>query len=235
MGGEDATGLAPYLTKQANGYLSVNLEGPGLYSTNTAGSNQFMGTTPASWKFTSSFSLRWRGNSLGSVSAPANNPAMVGVSYALTATAPYWGIVLYRSSSGATDVALNYNNGTLQSPAAVVVLNNTSTIYDIVVTLTMGGSYFIYSNGVQAGTGSALAGTPSWTATSQIVIGDGPWDVSESKTVTNLAAFWNRQLSATEVLQMYLSPYGFLSPASPEIAFPSPPPPVFILMPQIVT
>jgi hypothetical protein len=232
MRGIDLSGNAPEMTiESSGGIFDATAEGPGLSTTGTlTGMNVLAQPVHKSW---TQATLYWRGYLIG---VPAVHGVFIGISYTNTDTSPFV-VLCIQYDSAASFGATGNNSGSFFGPAPFTTPPTPPAFVSMAVSWdTVGGTVALYTNGAANGTGS-LVGAPSTTANSYICInGWVPVNTRYDNAICNIACMWNRALTAAEIRALDLAPYQFIVPAESEmpVTFIQPPPPLFVLMPQIV-
>lgn len=236
MGGVEITGFGPTLITQIGNvagtpFIDITPDGPGLRSSGHFGDG-YGATTPPNYRsiLGSGLSMFWRGLVLGGGN---NYTPVLMISWDNSSGGP--APVMSIGDRAGNSFYLTWNDGTTAQllfgenyPAFPFFRSWAATFQT--------GAQAIYVNGIQTGT-SALASVPTIGATSETSIQRyTSGNLAGTNTACNCAYIWNRVLSAAEMLQLHLDPYGFLVPADEQDMQQMPPPPLpFILMPQIVT
>jgi hypothetical protein len=233
MAGTDLTQTLTSTIYGAATAFGISPNGAGLLSTVTDSGISQTSTLPTSYTTGwSTLSCYWRGLCLGAL-ADSFSP-IVFVSYSnASGTSPFviWGI----AGVNTTTLRPQWNTAGTQTTGSNISWSPGPQ--SIGSTFNTTGNVIAYSNGVSLG--STAFGGAGPTA------GTGPQFGLNVQTnlntrvcngVCDLFLVWNRELSADEMMQVHLAPYDIFLPGEYELATMFlPPPPPFILMPQIVT
>jgi hypothetical protein len=203
-------GVGPTLARGDGGAGSrvMTKEGYG-YKTATAATNTgFIGPAPTSFTG-SAFSVYWRGVLLGTAD---DFTSLVGVTYTNADSDPFEVHSLCVDQGvSATNISAQWNTAATYTLGTFV--NTTSSRnknIGLCGTFLAGGNAVLYIGGVSVASDVFGAGAPTVSGP-QIVINQYVPGTGRSPNATcNLVFFWNRQLLATEVLQLELSPHAFL-------------------------
>jgi hypothetical protein len=240
MGGVDLTGASPTLKVNPNASFSGTPDGPSLLSTNASGQDSMQATATAPYKYTAAsggLSIYWRGLISAQIVSGANSN-ICGIAYDNAGGSPYLvAAISPQLGSQYPGMSCLWNTGSITFFNIGGIVNNFNAMYSFGATFAgTGGNVVFYNNGVSAGSNAFAGSDPSTSATSQIIIGGDAYASSRtSNCLTNLCCFWNRALSAGEMMAMHLNPYAFV--VSDEYDLPQTfivVPPAFVLMPQIV-
>lgn len=206
--GRNLAGMSADLVPSSS--LDMTSDGPGLLSAGT--SQDYKAVMPAVFtNWTVGFSLFWRGVRLGNAIGAANGN--------------FCGIFDGDGTGGAFQVAgIAFGNvGTLQvvtqgNSGGVFFQGNIKTcptgMVTFMATFTIGGNAVLYQDGVSIDSVAFGASAPTNTGNNQFDIGGYPGIAARSLNgCTNIAMAWNRPLTASDAIQMYLDPYGLLRPA----------------------
>jgi hypothetical protein len=230
MGGIDLTGgligQMPFLG--GGGGTGINPDGPstdssatvGGYSTNLPAGSPFLSTT--------GLTCFWRGMSKGNGSAFFMQN---GILYGNGSVSPFWSFGFGDGNGTNNSVCFQYNHSGAASNNQIYATEPFNVMWDICAAadVTGAGNYFIYRDGSQIFSHSFESpinyNPPCFFA----------FD-NQMNARASIVCWWNRQLRADEVMEMHLAPYQFIIPAEYDAETLMPIiPPVFILMPQIVT
>jgi len=181
------------------------------YRSNTTGSNTGLITTAPAAYTGSAFSCYWRGRING---APGDTfPSLIGVTYTNSDTNPFYGRMIAGDSSDYLAIGCRWNNaGTLASPTTAIDVTGSygAQPFSLCGTFLTGGNSILYKNGVSAASDAFGAGAPSFSGPQLFINQYVPGTPRTVNADCSLALFWNRQLSASEVLQLDKNPYQFL-------------------------
>lgn len=193
-------------TYQSAASLGSHVDGPGLVSTGAnSGLNAVVGTSPLYGGLSNQvFSLSWRGYIVGT---PAASGTFISISYDSGGNPPFIVLGIDVQSGPAFRVDGNSGGSFIQSTTGSAV---TVGLFNLVATLDTANASLasLYVNGSLNTTAAAVAGGPTSTATSTMVLGCS--GSSYSNSVTFMATSWNRVLSLAEIQWLNLDPYCFL-------------------------
>lgn len=194
--------------------FDVNIHGPGTYNV-TAGAG-LNGTAAADFKFTDEFSGFWCGYKIGNGGYGYTPVIGVEISNNYDIYAP--GISVSSDAYFYLRCGASGANTKFSSACTIPAMNTAGFSLKVATT----GPCLGYLNGLNAAsTVWGSTAVPSWTTTSQVCIDCYPpynHPVVWTNTITNIACFWNRVLSADEMLWLDRNPYGFLIPAEFDVS-----------------
>jgi hypothetical protein len=179
-------------------------------------------------------SLFWRGNILGAV---AGNSVFIEISYTNTDTSPFV-VFAMGVDSGGTIYQMNVQTGgTFQFNNGGSVSTGMHSMCGTANWSGGAGSGQFYLDGSSLFTIGITAGTPTSASSELSINGLHAVTTRNTNSTCNIGAIWNRVLTPTEALWLHLDPYSFIIPADPDFMLAGFPviPPVFVLMPQIIT
>lgn len=211
ISGVDISSQAPTLAPETSGYKrGVTSEGPSLLSdaVATQGMASIVSAPFTTW---TTLSIYWRGFSVG---ASSNNSNLVGITFDNLCGAPFLLAGLELGATGWTTVtATGANTGT-------GVFDNSGNFgkkFSCCGTFNTAALQKLYVNGNFISSATYGAAYTS-TATSSICImtetACGPHNLNSH---CNIVYFWNRELSAAEVLNLEFDPYCLLLPEDSEL------------------
>jgi hypothetical protein len=214
-GGVDISDLGPNLTFDTSAVVTPTSDGPGL--TSTAANSGMFGTATPAFKSWTEFSIFWRGVLYG-VSG-TGNCSLAGVSFATPEATPFVIATIIDNPSIAGSLALQWNSGgSFANTAASSVNLSTNAVQTAGATFKAGGNAQLYINGKADVSAAFGASGPTSGATSIVEVGEyHPQAARSMNGTSNVAFFWNRQLSADEMVLLDRDPYCFLVPAEPEM------------------
>ena len=225
----DGSGLAT--TSSGGGYC-------GYYSANLTSGSSFQAVTSSGGQN----SVFVRCAYTGIFAGPSSYASLCGANYDNSNNSPYytWGL----QSNAAFGFTVYYNSGGSQITGNVTCTAFGSLVkgveYDVAGCFAVNStSPKLYQNGIDLGnTSTVFSSAATTTAAAFFAINrknnSAPAETYSSHII-HACYVWNRFLGADEVMWLHLNPYGFLIPDEYELSgLFVPPPPQFILMPQIV-
>jgi hypothetical protein len=185
--------------------------GPGGIEAQDNTTSGWTATAPDLVRPVSEFSVYWRGRFITN-GTQAENPPLLACYHNATNAWPSlsWGLI--RTSSSNANLSLFWNNGTVRNIIATGVLT-TGLEHSLMGTVALGGSGVIYTNGAQANSAAAAAGSIAYGAAATLRVGRHITTNNNPGAGFVFGALWGRALTAAEAALMDRDPYGFLIPA----------------------
>lgn len=195
-----------------NAVWSNNKKGAGIKTQGTSNYAVLTNPTPK-LKPAKDVTLIWYGSILGNMASSVNNPRLVNMHYDDIDSSPYSCYGIIRLSADNDAIRFVWNNGTSQGTSIQNYIPSSEYGNLVMFALTIGraGANF-YKNGIKNSTSNTNVGTISYSATSLLIIGSTyaqPTN-NDSNSITNSILIYDRNLSQSEINQLYQNPYCFI-------------------------
>lgn len=168
----------------------------------------FQATLPSSLRLSLPMTVACRSRSLG---AAAGVSLIFGLTYASTASAPYFVAEIWVGFGG--QIALGSNSaGNFATLDSTVVPASRVGFQDIIVATLTETTQALYLNGIAIASSSGTYLDPEYNASSLVVAGASSGFAANSNRIVEGGAIWNRDLSLTEIQSLQSD---FFAPVRP--------------------